>query len=306
MSSSNDTVEFKMPTLAEEGQRPRLESTSVLVDIAGLSDRGHVRPNNEDHFLVVRYGRSLERLHTNLPEADFPRTHEEAGYGMVVADGMGGRAAGEVASKMAITTLVNLILATPDWILRLNGDSQFEEISRRATERFEQIGTAMAQEARANPELHGFGTTMTLALSLGADLFTAHVGDSRAYLARRGRLVRLTHDHTLAQAMADQGLVAQEKVATHRYRHVLAKSLSGPHGDATPDVHHVVLEDGDWLLLCSDGLTEMIPEGKILDLLQEGGSAGKTCQSLIDAALQAGGRDNVTVVAARYSIPVAG
>src|SRR5262249_30650498 len=150
---------------------------------------------------------------------------------MLVADGMGGEAAGEVASRLALSTLVKLVLATPDWILSLADDLLVREVARRATQRREQINAALAELAQADPAVQGLGTTLTVAVSLGQDLFIVHLGDSRAYRWRRGILARLTHDHTLAQEAADRGIIRQEEVATHRWRHALTQAL-GDHGRA--------------------------------------------------------------------------
>src|SRR5262245_52849086 len=188
-----DTVEFELPNASL--------SSRLQVDLAGLTDRGKVRPNNEDHFLIARAGRFLEHLQTNLPPQEVPVRQEEICYGMLVADGMGGHAAGEVASRLAIRTFVDQVLLTPDWILRTDDAHLVTEVARRAEERTIQASAALTKAALDDPRLTGFGTTLTVAFNVDTDLFLAHVGDSRAYLLRRGRLQQLTHDHTLAQEL---------------------------------------------------------------------------------------------------------
>jgi protein phosphatase len=300
-TSAEDIHELAVP--ASPGRQPLDSSFAfVEVDIAGLSDVGKVRANNEDHFLVVRFGRFLESLLTNVPVDLVPSRYEDVGYGMAVADGMGGHASGEEASKIAITTLVNLVLATPDWMLRLDDTLAGDVVMSRATERFRLIDRAMAEEADENPRLHGFGTTMTLAASLGKNLLLAHIGDSRAYLFRREKLHQLTHDHTLVRELYEAGLITLAQAATHRLRHALTRHL-GADSAAKPDVEKMVLEDGDCLLLCSDGLTEMVSNEQIAAILASGETSETTCQRLVDRALTAGGKDNVTVVVARYEIP---
>jgi protein phosphatase len=207
----------------------------VQVDVAGLSHPGNVRPNNEDHFLVLRFGRFLEPLATNLPAGQAPSRCEDVGYAMAVADGMGGHAAGEEASKLALTTLVSLVLNTPDWFLRMDDPPSAEEVMRRAAERFGRIDHALAEEASEDPTLHGFGTTMTLAASLGGGLLLAHVGDSRAYLFRGGALYQLTRDHTWVGELHQAGMITQAEAAAHELRHFLTRHLGANKG-ARPDV----------------------------------------------------------------------
>jgi protein phosphatase len=151
-----DTVESEIVACPPGRDRPPPFSSQVRVDLGGLSHRGKVRPKNEDHFLMVRFGRYLEPLGTNLPEGEIPSWSEETGYGMAVADGMGGHPAGEQASRLAISILVNLVLNTPDWILRLDDDSFFQEVMRRAEDRIRQLNTAMSETAEADP---GYGVS---------------------------------------------------------------------------------------------------------------------------------------------------
>jgi protein phosphatase len=270
------------------------------VDFAGRSHAGIVRSTNEDHFLIVRFGRFLETVATNLPSEDWEPSYGETGLGLATADGMGGHAAGDQASRLALEFLLNLVLATPDWVLRLDEDENAQRIMQRAQERFEQTSRTMTNEADLNPSLHGFGTTLTLAISLGRDLFVAHVGDSRAYLFRNGHLHQLTRDHTSAQRLFDAGLIQEEDLATHRWRNRLTKMLGDKAADARPDVQRLLLEDGDCLMLCTDGLTDMVEDTKIAEVLAATAPAEAACERLIDQALQAGGKDNVTVVVSRY------
>jgi serine/threonine protein phosphatase PrpC len=149
------------------------------------------------------------------------------------------------------------------------------------------------------------GTTLTVACSVGADLVLYYVGDSRAYLFRQGKLHRLTRDHTLAQHLADEGCIAQEEIATHRSRHVLTRALGQSGGEVEAELQHLRLANGDRLLLCTDGMTDMVPDARIAEVLCGLDRSHEACRALIDLALAAGGRDNVTVVLARYAIPEA-
>jgi PPM family protein phosphatase len=219
-----------------------------------------------------------------------------------VADGMGGAAAGEVASRLALTTLLKLVLDTPDWIFRFE-DPEVQEVLDRTARRFREVNAAVLAQARRDPNLAGMGTTLTLAWNLGVNFFIAHVGDSRGYLFRQGRLYQLTRDHSIAQALADHGMIKPEEVATHRLRHVLTHAIGAESGD-NPVIQRLKLADGDRILVCTDGLTDMVDDAAIAAQFGRQASAAEMCQSLIDLALQGGGKD-ITVVVADYRIPEA-
>ena len=300
--SELDTAEFPLPLKDEEP--PREFSSQVRIDVAALSDKGRVREQNEDHLFVARAGRHLTTLLTNIPSSDVPTRFEETGYLMIVADGMGGHAGGEVASRMAIATLINIVLHVPDWILRLD-EEHAQKLMDRAAERYRKVHEALQEKAKLDPKLRGMGTTMTAAYSLGDDLFVAHVGDSRAYLFRDGKLQLLTHDQTQAQLMADVGMIPQKEVARHRLRHVLTSALGGMEKAVKVDIQRLKLTNADRLLLCTDGLTDMVENEGIARALGGVESSNEACRQLVDLALENGGKDNVTVVLARYSIPEA-
>ena len=296
-----DTGEY-MAIAADETERPPEFSSLVRVELAAQTHPGKVRGNNEDHYYTARFGRALVTLSTNVPDELVPARYEETAYAMVVADGIGGRAAGEVASSLAISTGLNLALHCPKWNL-VPTPEEIQENMEKWRQRFRQIDYVLSERAASDPALHGMGTTLTLACSIGADLVLYYVGDSRAYLFRQARLIRLTRDHTMAQLLADAGVIAPEEIATHRQRHTLTRSLGRGGGDVEVELDHIHLAHGDRLLLCTDGLTDMVPDAKIAQILSGLASSLAACQALIAAALEAGGKDNVTVVLGRYSIP---
>jgi protein phosphatase len=197
---------------------------------------------------------------------------------------------------------VELVLATPDWIMVLN-EQRLQQVQDRMAQRLGQVHEALAEQARAEPELAGMGTTMTLACSLGSDLIVCHVGDSRAYLFRQGQLHRLTRDHTLAQALADVGAIRPEQAATHHLRHVLTNALGAGMDKISVEARRLQLKDGDQVLLCTDGLTDMVSDAAVAEVLGQQLRATDACRALVDLALQAGGKDNVTAVLARYRLP---
>jgi PPM family protein phosphatase len=297
-----DTVEMPALTSSSRAAGPETGSAKVQVDLAALSDRGLVRSANEDHYLVMRFSRTLETLLTSLPADQAPARSDEAGYGLLVADGVGGAAAGETASRLAISTLIGHVLHTPDWIMR-DEEADVEQVMQRFAERFRHIHAALRDQGSADPALAGMGTTMTLACSLGASVVIGHVGDSRVYLFHGGRLHQLTRDHTYVQALMDLGQLSAEEAARHPLRHVLTRSLGGSGAGAEGDFQRAHLADGDQLLLCTDGLTNMVDDAAIGSVLGAAPSANDACKILVAKALEKGGKDNVTVALARYRFP---
>lgn len=277
-------------------------SSLVNVDLFGMSETGHVREENEDHFLLVRYGRALETVLGNLGDT-IPRTlFEETSYGMVVADGVGGNPAGKVASRQAIYTLLSLALHTPDWQFRW-GAKEKNQVMWRMSDRFRRVNAALLREAAAHASLNGMCTTMTAALTHGNSLIMGHIGDSRAYLLHDGKLVRLSRDHTLGSSLVYSGTHAEDDALVLELRGLLTQALGSSESECRPEVKDYVLADQDQFLLCTDGLTDMVDEEEIEVVLNRETSARSACRSLVDLALENGGRDNVTVVVARYSIP---
>lgn len=302
----NEQVTAELPltaVLRSKPPSPGPASVMVQVDLAGLSNRGHVRRTNEDHYFAARIERSLKTLTTNLAEGILPSSFEEIAYGLLVADGMGGMAAGEVASSSALCKLVELVVNTPDWIMRLDQSEDAGVVLERMTQRFRQIDDDLRGQASRDPALVGMGTTLTVAISLGADVVIGHIGDSRAYLLRGARLHQLTRDHTMAQALIDAGIANPQDAATQAMRHVLTAALGSTGEKADPEVQRLHLRDGDQLLLCTDGLTEMVEDKVIASTLRDAASADAACGGLIDLALAGGGTDNVTVLLARYHFP---
>jgi len=275
-------------------------SAAVQVDCSGLSDRGKIRTDNQDHFYLARLGRFSQTIATSLPAGELPDRIEEAGHVAVVADGMGGHAGGEVASRTAIIVFFHLLFDTPDWVLKVD-DQSAAKILERVTSRYRSLDSLLEERARIDPSLSGMGTTMTLTYSLGLDLFLAHAGDSRAYLCREGSLRQLTRDHTHVQGLVDAGLLTREQAATHKLRNVLTNVLGGGTPLTDVEVHRIRLVAGDSVLLCSDGLYDVTKDEEIASILAGTASAEAACRSLVDLALERGAPDNVTVVVSRYA-----
>jgi serine/threonine protein phosphatase PrpC len=274
--------------------------SSLRVDLGASSHIGHVRENNEDSYLVMQFGRSLENLLTNLEDDLLERNYAMNGYGMLVADGMGGAAAGEVASRFALSKLVELIVATSDWTLSLQRQEDVTTVLKRMTERYLEIDDTLREQADRDQTLRGMGTTLTVAGLMGNDLIIGHVGDSRAYLLHDTELKQLTTDHTLAQALIDAGVAHPDDPASRSMRHVLTAAVGSLGDKGVPQVQLFKLSDDDQLLLCTDGLTETVQDTTIANVLREADSAQLACNELVNLALAGGGVDNITVVLARF------
>jgi serine/threonine protein phosphatase PrpC len=299
-----ETTEYELtisPSALDTGsQKP--PTAEIGFEFAAVSDTGKVRVKNEDHYLVSKVSRNHQVLATNVTDKLLPTQHEDDGYSMFIADGMGGMAAGEVASRLAIMTALKLVNHSPKWGFKIN-KKEARELFERVRHHVKSIDETLTKSSEADHRLFGMGTTLTVAYSVGVDLFIVHLGDSRAYLFRQGRLQLLTKDHTVAQAMADAGYIAPEEVRHHRKRHVLTNFLGGHHGKVKGDVRWLRLADGDRLMLCSDGLTDMVDDNAITEIMLRHEKPKDAAQTLLDEALLRGGTDNVTVIVAAYQIP---
>jgi protein phosphatase len=302
MVYSND-VDTAGPNTNQPSEAPEslLLRRRVRADFAALSHVGKGRKNNEDHYFVGRLGRVLETVLSNVPASFLPTRVEEQGYGMLVADGMGGAAGGEVASSMAINLLLNLVVAAGKWGRSID-KQEAREIVRRAKRFLTQIHSALLKKGETDPWLAGMGTTLTVAYSFCDDLVITHVGNSRAYLYRSGELHQLTRDHTLVQQLVDRGHLSPQAAARHHYRHILTNVLGGKSGSVEAEIEHFRLEDQDRLLLCSNGLTDMLDEAAISQVLGSMSDVNAACSRLIELALDAGGADDITTVLAHYTV----
>jgi serine/threonine protein phosphatase PrpC len=278
-------------------------SPPVRVDVFGISNKGLARETNGDHFLVVRAARSLETVFTSLTETQPGKVFEESGYGLVVADGVADGSAGEMASRKAIYTLLNLALHTSDWQFQW-GPKERNTVLWRMKERFHSVNKELLRDVAAHATLTGMCTTMTAAVTYGSDAIIGHIGDSSAYLLHQGKLIRLTRDHSLGGRLVEEGIRKPNDPLVLEFRGLLLQTLGSLEGECHPDVHNYLLQDGDQLLLCTDGLTDMVGEADIEGALNNASSAKSACQRLVDLSVGNGGDDNVTVIVARYSISV--
>ncbi len=275
-------------------------SRGSLLEFAALSDLGKVRPNNEDHYLVCRLCKSLEVLDSSVPDPRHGTMDHREGYLLLVADGMGGAAAGEYASASVVEGVKRHLMQTAKWFYSLDDPDEKVRL-RQLREALERLDRELIEKGEDDPRLAGMGTTLTAACMVNEEVFIVHVGDSRVYLFRDGAVERLTHDHTVAQTLVDAGIIGPEEARSHRLRHVLTNVLGGKKG-VTGEIVKLRLGDGDRLLLCTDGLHDMVSEDRIAQILQSEPRPDKACRALVAEALQNGGRDNVTVIVANHSL----
>ncbi len=289
-------------TVAPLALPPAAIPVKVSMTCGALSHPGKVRTNNEDHFLVARLAKSMQICQSSLKhDAGEFNFSEEDGYLMVVADGMGGAAAGERASALAVESVKDYALNTLNWFLHLGGADESVLLSE-LRQSLEIADKAVVDEGVSNARLYGMGTTLTIAYSLGADLYLAHAGDSRAYLFREGSLEQVTNDHTLVQMMVSGGVLSPEDARHHARRNIVTNVIGGPSAGVHAEIHKVKLADGDVLLICSDGLTEPVEDARIAEVLGSEPDPEAAARCLIELALASGGPDNVTAVVARYAI----
>jgi protein phosphatase len=247
-----------------------LGSTRPPLDIAARTDRGCEREGNEDSYFVGA----------------------EFGFvALAVCDGMGGAVAGEVASRAAAEAI--------QAALERGGEPEGAgALGRRLLGSVEEASARVFEMARQRPSLSGMGTTATACALRGQDLFLAQVGDSRAYLLRRGGLTQLTRDQTLATLLLERGQLTPEDLATCEFRNIILQAV-GTQERVEVDLTHVRVHEGDVILVCSDGLHGAITDARIRDVLDAAPSSDAACEALVAAANEEGGPDNITCIVAR-------
>jgi serine/threonine protein phosphatase PrpC len=282
------------PTPASQTPAPGVESLSaapageIRVKLFGRTDVGQIREHNEDNFLVA----DLTRKTKSLLEAD--RTFSVGSNGTIlgVCDGMGGAAAGEVASQLAVDIIFERMGAGP-------APGNRDEFAHRLVRAVEAAGLRIFTEAKVDRARRGMGTTATIAGLIDSHLFLAQVGDSRAYVLRREKLVQVTRDQSLVNQLIEAGQLTEAEAETFEHNNIILQAL-GTADTVQVDLTYVVLRRGDTLLLCSDGLSGMVRFDDIRDVLLTVSDPLEACKILTDRANQAGGHDNITVIVAKF------
>lgn len=264
----------------------------------GMTDTGRIRFSNEDHFVIAEMSRNLCIHHTSVPQSK-TQYSSYRGHLFLVADGMGGHQAGEVASAISVVSVEDFLLNTVKRFFRLK-ESDEQCVMKEFQAALQQADARIFEEATHHPELAGMGTTLTMAFAINWRLFVAHAGDSRCYLYSKGKLQQLTQDHTMVAEMIRMGILSPKEASRHPDRNVITNVLGGRELGVQVEMHRLDLEPGDVLLLCSDGLNGMVPDTRIAELLQEEREPQRTCERLVAEANANGGKDNITVVVACF------
>ncbi len=263
----------------------------IRVEVFGKTDLGRTRDHNEDRFLVADLTRKTASLQPDMRQHDIgPR-----GTLFVVADGMGGAAAGELASEMATDTIYAHLLKT--W----NDEDEVtpQRFAYRLKEAVEVANASIHAHAKAHPEVRGMGTTTTAAGVLNDHLYLTQVGDSRAYLIRGGKAYQITKDQSLMQRLVEAGELTEEEAAQSERRNIILQAL-GPDPKVKVDLTHQEVRRGDILVLCSDGLSGQVKKDEIAQIVSTTPDLSAACDKLIALANERGGPDNITVVIARF------
>ena len=289
---------MSQPANAEDTLPLTPPKRTLVVRACGKTDPGKVRPGNEDHFLVAELSRTLRVQQTSLPQPP-SKQGRSRGHMLLVADGMGGHAAGEVASALTVETVEGFVVELLRRFSNLRADDE-QGVLADLREAVLRADARIVEEVDRHPEFAGMGTTLTLAFASGTRLFIIHAGDSRCYRFRAGKLEQLTEDHTLVARMAARGEIRPEEARTHPRRHIVTNVLGGNSPGVRADVQVEGIEAGDMLLLCSDGLTDMLDDARLALVLAEAAAPEAACARLVAEANEAGGKDNITAVVARW------
>jgi PPM family protein phosphatase len=273
----------KAPDEAAAKPRP-----AMCLRLFGRTDVGQVREHNEDNFIVA----DLTKGSRGLMESDRTQNVGERGALLGVCDGMGGAAAGEVASQLAVDIIYQKMS---------QGDppKNHDDLAARLVHAIEAAGLRIFSEAKLDRTRRGMGTTSTIAAVMDDHLFLGQVGDSRAYILRGDRLVQVTRDQSLVNQLIEAGQLTEEEAETFEHNNIILQAL-GTADSVQVDLTYVVLRKGDTLLLCSDGLSGMVRNEEIREVLRSIEEPLEACKVLTDRANQAGGHDNITVVIAKF------
>lgn len=266
------------------------------IDVFGMTHVGKRRTVNEDQFLIASLHKAMEIRQTSLPPGlDSKLTSRSHAFLMLIADGVGGHAAGQEASGRALEEVAHYVTHTMKAYYRLD-ESEEEEFLRHLQLSVMRCHATVSRVAGRDPDRRGMATTLTLVKVLWPSAYVVQVGDSRLYHLRGGELIQVTKDQTVAQDLVDRGVLPEDRADGSRWSHVLSSAIGS---SVTPATSKVTLGKDDVLLLCTDGLTKHVSNDEITRRLTVRESSEATCEKLIQDTLDGGGSDNVTVIVGR-------
>jgi serine/threonine protein phosphatase PrpC len=274
-------------------RRPRDEE----IDVYGLTHPGKVRTENQDHFLICALKKQMVVRLTSLPDADNLMAEPERLASLaMVADGVGGGAKGAEASRIALEAVAKYVSSSMRCYYAA-GAADDRELFKTLQEGASQCHMELLRRGEENPEYRGMATTLTLYLGVWPRAYLLQVGDSRAYLLRRGELIQITRDQTMAQELVDLGVLSRADASDSPLAHRLSSSIGG--SQTAPVVTRFEMTWGNVLLLCSDGVTKHVSDERLHERLRTMTSAKQVCEDLLQDALEGGGSDNITVIVGR-------
>ena len=283
-------LETPEPAAATTDSETSSSTNEVRVKLFARTDVGQVREHNEDNFLVA----DLTKRSRGLLEANRATTIGNQGAVFAVCDGMGGAAAGEIASQLAVDIIYErLVEGLAERALKR------DELARRLVRAVEAAGLRIFHEAKADRSRRGMGTTVTAAALVDDVLFFAQVGDSRGYVLRGDTLVQLTRDQSLVNQLIEAGQLTEEEAETFEHNNIILQAL-GTSDTVQVDLTYAEVRKGDMLLLCSDGLSGMVRFEEIREVLRSSQEPLEICKALTERANQAGGHDNITVIVVQF------
>ena len=267
------------------------------IDIFGLTHTGHVRAENQDHFLISSLRREVFVHQSSLPSTDVRSSNERMALLVVVADGVGSSVMGGEASRQAVEGILHYISACSKCFYRLD-PADLTELEGALNDAVMRVHSEVAKErAEGPPDARGMATTMTLWLGVWPHAYLLQVGDSRCYIMRNGNLTQISRDQTVVQDLVDAGVLTQSQAERSPLSNVLSSAIGGQ--EAMPVITYFQQTWDQIGLLCSDGLTKHVTDARIEEVLRTMTSARQACETLLQEALDAGGSDNITIVIAR-------
>jgi serine/threonine protein phosphatase PrpC len=281
-------------------ETPALETPPfpVIVRSFGITNPGRVRSSNEDNFLIAELARTLWVRQASVPQQETQHGRSR-GHIFLVADGMGGHQAGEVASALTLASIEAFVLQLLKQFSNLQVTDE-QAVLKDFQAALRQADARIFEEVAHHPEFAGMGTTLTMALASDRMLFVIHAGDSRCYLLRGEEFRPLTADHTVVAEMTRRGAITEEDARHHQLRHVITNVIGGAEVGVQVDVLKIALAAGDVVLLCSDGLTEMLADERIAAILASESEPKSACERLVAEANEQGGRDNITAIVVSF------